>query len=208
MINFQQVTQFQALLAARQDLQLLAVAKNVDAQQLRCLYEHTGWKDYAESRLDALVAKKNQLRDLPLIWHYIGPLQSRKIKQIVLHCDQIQTVCRTKEMTLIEQAASQVEKVISIWIQIDYSKVAGRSGCDEDTALRLVELALASQYIQLEGLMTMALPDDCSAFNRLNQLREKKLAHLKCSMGMSGDFPQAIEQGSDQIRIGRALFSK
>ena len=207
MINFQRVAQFQALLAQK-NLQILVVAKNTDHQQIRSLYEHTGWRHIAESRIDALREKRDALRDLPLKWHYIGPLQSRKIRIIVDHCDHIQTVCRSKELGIIEQAAQQLGKTISIWIQIDYSALPGRSGCKESEVIGLAETAGRMENIQLEGLMTMALPNDHSAFNKLNQFREKSLPILKCSMGMSNDYHHAIEQKSDLIRIGRALFNE
>ncbi len=154
--------------------------------------------------------------------HLIGHLQTNKAKFAVPLFDMIQSVDSLKLAQEIQKQAEKHNKVMDILIQVNCSDEDQKSGIEQSQALELIDQAADFKNINVQGLMTMAaLTDDekkvRAAFASLRALRDqakillakKERGQMKwLSMGMSGDFPIAIEEGSNMVRVGRAIFGE
>lgn len=152
--------------------------------------------------------------------HLIGHLQTNKAKFVVGLFDMIQSVDSLKLAAEIDKQAQKHNKVIDILIQVNCSQEDQKSGVEQAQALELIDQAADFKNINVQGLMTMAAFTDDekkvrTAFASLRALRDqaKNLLAKKgrgemrwLSMGMSGDFPIAIEEGANMVRVGRAIF--
>ena len=187
-------------------IEMLVVSKYVNDGVIKQIHQLTGWINFGENRVEVLEEKADGLKDLSLTWHFIGHLQSRKIKRIVRCADHIQSVCREKELYLINQYAKAYGKVMRVWIQVNDGQQQGRSGVCSVKVQRLVKLAHSLEHVALQGLMLIPEKEDIRAYENVNQLRLMLDPSLKISAGMSDDHMIAIKNGSDMIRIGSALF--
>ncbi len=154
----------------------------------------------------------------PVRWHMIGNLQSNKARQAVRLFDVIETVDREKLVNELERCAREEGKKLDVMIQVDLAGEAAKSGVDPGQARRLIEAVAACEHLRCVGLMTMPpFFDDPEGarpyFAELRTLRERlqplvpQGGELKeLSMGMSGDFEVAVEEGATLVRIGTALF--
>ncbi|MDA9832147.1 alanine racemase [Gammaproteobacteria bacterium] len=208
MINHASIKYFHTLCQSHPGLELLVVSKYADHQWIRKIHALTGWINFGENRIEALEDKVSQLKDLPIIWHYIGPLQGRKIERITRYADHIQSVSRQKDLCLIDGHAKMMGKRVAVWIQVNDSNIANRSGAPSDQVPELVRLAKTCEHIHLQGMMILPEKGDLDAYWKLGQLRQSLDPALKLSAGMSEDHLSAINHGSDLIRIGRALMTK
>jgi uncharacterized pyridoxal phosphate-containing UPF0001 family protein len=206
MIDHHSIKYFNALCQAHPGLELLVVSKYATHNWIREIHEITGWVNFGENRIDSLEEKVDLLQDLPLIWHYIGPLQSRKVERITRCAHHIQSVGRAKDLLLIDGYAKSQQKKIAVWVQVNDSDIKNRSGVPSDQVPGLVELAKKLENVDLQGMMILPEKGDWEAYQKLNQLRQSLDGHLKLSAGMSQDHLIAIEHGSNMIRIGRALI--
>ena len=208
MIDQDSIKYFHALCQAHSGLELLVVSKYATHDWIREVHDLTGWVNFGENRIDSLEEKVELLKDLPIIWHYIGPLQSRKVGRITQCADHIQSVGREKELLLIDQCARALKKQIAVWIQVNDSHIKNRSGAPSDQVPMLVGLAKELQCIDLQGMMILPEKGDLDAYQKLDQLRHCLDSRLKLSAGMSHDHLSAIRHGSNMIRIGRAFMKK
>tara|TARA_Y200000002_G_scaffold84975_1_gene67546 strand:+ start:3854 stop:4474 length:621 start_codon:yes stop_codon:yes gene_type:complete len=205
MVNLVNIQKFQSYLKKFPNIQLVVVSKNASPEDVRIVYEQTGWLHFAENRVDSLRTKVEKLNDIPICWHYIGALQSRKIQEVVRCCDYIQTVMRPKEIDKIAKFSNDFGRTVRIFIQTNLTGLDNRGGCHPDEIENLYHHAKASE-IDLVGLMTMAQDRKIEVFDELNDIRNKLDKNLLCSMGMSSDYIEAQKSGSDMIRIGSLIF--
>ena len=203
-----------AALAVQRDvtsIHLLAVSKTKPAAALREAYA-VGLRDFGENYLQEARAKQVELADLPLCWHFIGPIQSNKTRDIAEHFAWVHSVDRLKiAQRLSEQRPAELPP-LNICIQVNVSGEDSKSGCTPHDLPALAAAINALPRLKLRGLMAIPEPTDDraaqdAAFATVRQLQESLNMGLDTlSMGMSHDLESAIAQGATWVRIGTALF--
>ena len=203
-----------AALAVQRDvtsIHLLAVSKTKPAAALREAYA-AGVRDFGENYLQEARAKQVELADLPLSWHFIGPIQSNKTREIAEHFSWVHSVDRLKiAQRLSEQRPADLEP-LNICIQVNVSGEASKSGCTPQDLPTLAAAINALPRLKLRGLMAIPEPtenraEQDAAFATVRDLQQSlNLGLDTLSMGMSHDLESAIAQGATWVRIGTALF--
>ena len=203
-----------AALAVQRDvtsIHLLAVSKTKPAAALREAYA-AGVRDFGENYLQEARAKQVELADLPLCWHFIGPIQSNKTRDIAEHFAWVHSVDRLKiAQRLSEQRPADLPP-LNICIQVNVSGEASKSGCNPADLPALAAAISGLPRLKLRGLMAIPEPtedraEQDAAFATVRTLQESLNMGLDTlSMGMSHDLESAIAQGATWVRIGTALF--
>ena len=203
-----------AALAVQRDvtsIHLLAVSKTKPAGALREAHA-AGIRDFGENYLQEARAKQVELADLPLSWHFIGPIQSNKTREIAEHFSWVHSVDRLKiAQRLSEQRPADLEP-LNICIQVNVSGEASKSGCTPQDLPALAAAINALPRLKLRGLMAIPEPtenraEQDAAFATVRDLQQSlNLGLDTLSMGMSHDLESAIAQGATWVRIGTALF--
>lgn len=190
---------------------LLAVSKTKPATAIREIHA-AGVRDVGENYLQEALAKQDELRDLPLIWHFIGPIQSNKTKAIAEHFDWVHSVDRLKIAQRLNEQRPSGLPALNVCLQVNVSGEDSKSGCTPADLPALAQAVAELPNLRLRGLMAIPEPSDDratqeAAFARLRQLQENLGLGLDTlSMGMSHDLEAAIAQGATWVRIGTALF--
>ena len=194
-----------------QTVGLLAVSKTKPAAAVREAHA-CGQSDFGENYLQEALNKQAELSDLPLTWHFIGPIQSNKTRPIAEHFAWVHSVDRLKiAQRLSEQRPTQMPP-LNICLQVNVSGEASKSGCTPDELPALAKAVSQLPNLRLRGLMTIPEPtsdvaQQHAACARLRQLRDDLNLELDVlSMGMSDDLEAAIAEGATWVRIGTALF--
>ena len=200
--------------AAQRDassIRLLAVSKTKPAQAVREAYA-AGMRDFGENYLQEALGKQAELTDLPLSWHFIGPIQSNKTRAIAENFAWVHSVERLKiAQRLSEQRPADLAP-LNICIQVNVSGEASKSGCTAADLPALAQAISALPRLKLRGLMAIPEPTDDraaqdAAFATVRELQAGLNLPLDTlSMGMSHDLESAIAQGATWVRIGTALF--
>ncbi|SDU26856.1 YggS family pyridoxal phosphate-dependent enzyme [Pseudomonas yamanorum] len=190
---------------------LLAVSKTKPAQAVREAYA-AGLRDFGENYLQEALGKQAELTDLPLSWHFIGPIQSNKTRAIAENFAWVHSVDRLKiAQRLSEQRPADLPP-LNICIQVNVSGEASKSGCTPADLPALAEAISALPRLKLRGLMAIPEPtgdraEQDAAFATVRDLQASlNLGLDTLSMGMSHDLESAIAQGATWVRIGTALF--
>lgn len=198
-----------------QDVQIIAVTKSVSVERTTEAFNeklvHLG-----ENRPEGLVEKYNTLGDQP-VWHYIGSLQTRKVKQVLPMIDYLHSLDR---LSLAEEIEKRADKPLNCFVQVNVSGEESKHGLNEEEAIAFIEQLQNFSKIHVIGLMTMApFTENLSiirdVFKKLKTLQQKvqqkNYSNAPCtelSMGMSNDFEIAIEEGATFVRIGTALVGE
>ena len=192
-------------------IHLLAVSKTKPAQAVREAYA-AGMCDFGENYLQEALGKQAELTDLPLSWHFIGPIQSNKTRAIAENFAWVHSVERLKiAQRLSEQRPADLPP-LNICIQVNVSGEASKSGCTPADLPALAQAISALPRLKLRGLMAIPEPTDDraaqdAAFATVRELQAGLNLPLDTlSMGMSHDLESAIAQGATWVRIGTALF--
>lgn len=207
-----------AVAAARSpdEVSLLAVSKTFSAGAIRTALQ-SGQRCFAESYVREALDKIAVLQDLPLEWHFIGPIQSNKTRAIASHFAWVHSVDRLKiAERLSEQRPAHLPQ-LQVCLQVNISGEDSKSGISPDAAGTLAHDVARLPNLHLRGLMAIPAPSNTTAaqrtpFARLRELRDRlnrqglKLDTL--SMGMSHDFAAAIAEGATIVRIGTAIFGE
>lgn len=195
-----------------QAVTLIAVTKSVGVDIANALYEE-GIRDFGENRPEGLLEKVQGLPSDAKV-HFIGSLQTRKVRQIIEHVEAIHSLDR---MSLAEEINKRANRVIDCFVQVNISGETSKHGLEKEEVLPFIENCKLYPHIRIIGLMTMApLTEDKDlireTFCQLKLLRDriadKKMSHAPCtelSMGMSNDYEMAIEEGASFVRIGTVL---
>jgi pyridoxal phosphate enzyme (YggS family) len=203
-----------AAVAAKRDedsVQLLAVSKTKPAEALREAYA-AGLRDFGENYLQEALSKQLELADLPLIWHFIGPIQSNKTRAIAEHFAWVHSVDRLKIAQRLSEQRPPELPPLNICIQVNVSGEASKSGCTPADLPALANAISELPRIKLRGLMAIPEPTEDraaqdAAFAAVQRLQASLNLPLDTlSMGMSHDLESAIAQGATWVRIGTALF--
>ncbi|UVL83662.1 YggS family pyridoxal phosphate-dependent enzyme [Pseudomonas sp. B21-028] len=201
----------QAAHRAADSVQLLAVSKTKPAQALREAHA-AGLRDFGENYLQEALGKQAELTDLPLIWHFIGPIQSNKTRAIAEHFDWVHSVDRLKIAQRLSEQRPEGLPPLNICIQVNVSGEASKSGCAPEDLPALADAIGALPRLTLRGLMAIPEPTEeraaqDAAFAAVQRLQASLALPLDTlSMGMSHDLESAIAQGATWVRIGTALF--
>lgn len=187
---------------------LIAVSKTQPVEALEKLYKE-GQRDFGENYVQELMEKArwfNEKGYFDVRWHFIGHLQSNKVKQIVslVHC--IHSV--DSEKLALEIAKRREGEALPIFIQVNIDQEATKSGVSPQDLTALVERVSQLPTLKVLGLMCIPEPSSKNAFGRLRELEASCKPHTlgMLSMGMSQDFEEAIRQGSTHVRVGTLLF--
>ena len=195
-------------------VKLLAVSKTRDVADILSLAQ-LGATDFGENYVQEAQAKIEQLSELSITWHFIGPIQSNKTRQIARCFHWVHSVDRIKIASRLNAARPPDMPPLNICLQVNIDAESSKSGVEPDKVQQLAEQVLPLTRLKLRGLMGMPAPvDDFAtqrhAFIKLRQLQEQlidrgiKLDTL--SMGTTNDMRAAIAEGATIIRIGTALF--
>lgn len=196
------------------DVTLLAVSKTKPAQLLKEAYD-AGQRDFGENYLQESLDKQQELADLDIIWHFIGPIQSNKTRAIAESFQWVHSVDRLKiARRLSEQRPAELPP-LNICLQVNISAEASKSGVTVDELPELAQEVAALPNLTLRGLMAIPAPADTLEAQReplaalrkaLEAIKDKHPQLDTLSMGMSGDLEAAIAEGSTMVRIGTAIF--
>lgn len=207
----------QACLAAGrapESVRLLAVSKSVPAESMRATAS-CGQLAFGENYLQEAVAKQAQLVDLALEWHFIGPIQSNKTRDLAAHFDWVQGVDRLKIAERLSAARAPYRAPLNVCVQVNISGESSKAGCAPSAAPELCRAIARLPGLALRGLMAIPAPtapgrDPREAYRALRELfeniRAQGLTLDTISAGMSDDLEAAIAEGSTLVRVGTAIF--
>ena len=198
-------------------IRLVAVSKTFPIDAIRDAYA-AGQREFGENRVQEALEKIAASGDLEIRWHLLGHLQTNKAKKAAPAFSTIHSVDSVELLQKIDAAAADTGRAPELLIQVDLAGEATKFGIPPADVPRLFDAALRCHAARVAGLMTLPpipeSPEDARPwFRRLRELRDEwraagvppsMLAEL--SMGMSGDFEVAIEEGSTMVRIGTAIF--
>ena len=198
-------------------IRLVAVSKTFPAQAVRDAYA-AGQRDFGENRVQEALQKIGETADLTIRWHLLGHLQSNKARKAGPAFAMVQSVDSVELIQKLDVAAADAGQAPGLLIQVDLAGEATKFGVVPGEVPRLFEAAAACRAAQVVGLMTLPpvpdTPEDARPyFRRLRELKDEWLAAgvpapmlRELSMGMSGDFEVAIEEGATIVRVGTAIF--
>jgi len=197
------------------DVKLIAVSKSVDTDMVRRALEECDQLLFGENRADELLRKEGAVPEAD--FHYIGPLQTNKVRKVAGKASLIHSVDSRRLLEAVDHRAKLLDVVQPVLIQVSISGEEAKQGIEPaelDALLHMANDELAN--VQVNGLMTMApfapAGDVQWIFEDLRKLRDAtdrdgpSVTLKELSMGMTGDFEAAIEEGATLVRIGTALF--
>jgi PLP dependent protein len=191
-------------------VRLMAVSKQVAANAIREAYA-TGIRDFGESRIQETEAKQQELADLPdLCWHLIGHLQGNKVRKAVQMFDWIHSVDSLKLARQIDRVAAELDRKPKICLQVKILPDPDKYGWSVPELLGDLPKIGQCEHLDLQGLMVipplgLTTSQLRESFDRAQDLRNQ-LQLPELSMGMSGDYPEAVVAGATMIRLGSIIF--
>jgi pyridoxal phosphate enzyme (YggS family) len=203
---------------APESIHLVAVSKTIPANRVREAIE-AGVTILGENYVQEARNKFNALGTYPVSWHFIGHLQSNKAKYAVRLFDLIHSVDTLKIARELNKQAKKVDKVQDVLMQINISKEQSKSGSDIENAVNLIKDIVFFENLSVKGFMAMppffnnpekARPYFIALRNLRDQIQKTfpDVILNELSMGMTGDFEVAIEEGATLVRIGTAIFGE
>jgi len=208
-----------AALAARrapEEIALLAVSKTFGADEVRVAHA-AGQREFGESYVQEALQKIAALSGLPLIWHFIGPIQSNKTRAVAEHFDWVHSVARAKIAQRLAESRPAGRGPLNVCLQVNVSGEASKSGAAPEEVQQLAEAVRSLPRLRLRGLMAIPEPGDDIELQRrrfrslrllLEQLNAAGFDLDTLSMGMSQDLETAVMEGATIVRIGTAIFGK
>ncbi len=176
-----------------------------------------GQRDFGENYLQEALEKLDATADLPLIWHFIGPIQSNKTRPIAERFDWVHTVDREKIARRLSEQRPETRGPLNVCIEVNVSGEATKSGVPPAAVPALARVVAALPRLRLRGLMAIPEPTadmdlQRQRFATLRELNEslvrEGLALDTLSMGMSADLEAAIAEGATMVRVGTAIFGE
>lgn len=199
-----------------QNVKLVAVSKNHPSEKIKEVYD-LGQRAFGENKVQELLEKQPVLPQ-DIEWHLIGHLQTNKVKFVAGFISMIESVDSEKLLKEIDKEALKNNRKINVLLQVKIAKEETKFGLTVDEAKNIFNQYLEGNFpnIEIKGLMGMAsfVDDETQIREEFSVLKNlfDELSQLKpletLSMGMSGDFPIAIESGSNSVRVGSAIFGE
>ena len=199
------------------EVTLLPVSKTFDVAAIREAIA-LGFTRFGENRTQEIAQKAPLLADCDVQWVVIGQLQTNKAKEVAKFAHELQSLDRLELAEALDRRLQQEGRAIDVLVQVKTSPEETKSGLEPAELFTFLRLLANYQTLRVRGLMTMAvLSEDTQAvracFAQLKQLQERARQEAiagvsleRLSMGMSGDFEIAIEEGSTEIRVGSSIF--
>jgi pyridoxal phosphate enzyme (YggS family) len=201
------------------DIRLVAVSKTMPVEIVQEAIE-TGMRDFGENYIQEAREKITALATYPVTWHYIGHLQSNKAKYADRMFDLIHSVDSLKLAKALDKYAKKIDKVQNILIQVNIAKEDSKSGVYGEDTLQLAREIARLENLAVKGLMTMppyfnapekVRPIFAALRHLRDQIKNENIPNISMedlSMGMTGDFEAAIEEGATMVRVGTAIFGE
>ncbi len=199
------------------EVKLLGASKTVPAERLRDFYE-CGLRVFGENRVQEFLSKYESLKSLDIEWHFIGRLQSNKVKYIIDKVVLIHSLDRESLAQEIQKRAQRLGKVQEVLIEVNVGEEESKGGVKPDGAAPFLERVLEMENLKVVGLMCIPPykenPQDVRPyFAKLREIKEELERKVgiplkELSMGMSHDFEVAIEEGATIVRVGSLLFGE
>jgi hypothetical protein len=199
------------------DVTLVVVTKYVGLEEARAVVA-AGYRQLGESRPQSLWQKAEALVDPQVQWHLVGHLQRNKVRRTLPLVHLIHSVDSLRLLKAVDDEAAQLERRCSVLLEVNVSGDVEKHGLKPDEVAPLLERMADYPHVELRGLMTMASRTGGAAvarrnFAELRELRDRLRASVpegaslvELSMGMSGDFEEAIREGATIVRVGSAVF--
>ena len=193
---------------------LVAVTKRQPISKIKQVYA-CGQKDFAENIVQEALTKIEELKNFNITWHFIGAIQSNKTKQIAENFDWVQSVASIKHAKRLNDQRPKHMKPLNVCIQVNISQEENKSGVYPKEIVILANEILRMKRLKLRGIMAIPAKEAHVAkqrevFAELKKIFDEMNAQAyECdtlSMGMSGEYQVAIEEGSTMVRVGTALF--
>ena len=200
------------------EITLIAVSKTKPLEAVQEIYDQ-GIRCFGENRVQELLLKKEALPD-DIQWHMLGHLQRNKVKSIVGQVALIHSVDSIRLLEALEDEAKKQKKTVSILLEVNIAQEKSKFGFTTDNLDEALVFLSKCTFITCKGLMTVApyvskAEENRGIFSKLNKLavdiRTKNIDNIDMSilsMGMSGDYEVAIEEGATMVRIGTAIFGE
>ncbi len=201
----------------RDAVRLLPVSKTVDASRLRLACK-AGCREFGENKVQEAMDKAQELNDLPIHWSIIGHLQTNKARYVARFAHEVQSLDSLRLAETLDKRLQLEGRALDVFVQVNSSGEASKYGLAPEDVRSFMTTLNAFDSLRARGLMTLAVfsADDATVrecFVRMRTLRDRLQQELpdpgmcqELSMGMSGDFEIAIEEGSTCVRVGQALF--
>ena len=194
------------------EVTIVAVSKTVGPEEVANAIQG-GAGDFGENRPDQLMLKADQFTDCT--WHFIGNIQSRRIRDIVGRAALVHSLFEESHARKIDEVAGERGIVQDVLVEVNVSGEESKSGLEPSDVRAMLDYCASLQHLRVRGLMTMAPLGDMQAarqaFAGLRALRDEVRVDYpdvsELSMGMTDDWPIAIQEGATIVRIGRAIFS-
>ena len=199
-----------------QDITLVAVSKRKNNELIEFALD-CGVKDFGENYAQEMKEKSETINSDQVIWHFIGPIQTNKIKIIAQHADWVHTLDREKVIKKLNSECKKINKTINAFVQVNISNEDTKNGCDPEDIIEIGKLVESMENINLKGLMTLPkLNVDPAENERVRKLTKELSYKLQTinndanaiSLGTTSDFEVAIAYGSTMLRIGESIFGK
>ena len=199
-----------------QDITLVAVSKRKNNEFIKFALD-CGVKDFGENYAQEMKEKSETINSDQVIWHFIGPIQTNKIKIIAQHADWVHTLDREKVIKKLNSECKKINKTMNAFVQVNISNEDTKNGCDPEDIIEIGKLVESMENINLKGLMTLPkLNVDPAENERVRKLTKELSYKLQTinndanaiSLGTTSDFEVAIAYGSTMLRIGESIFGK
>ena len=201
---------------SKDDITLIAVSKRKSYQLVELALEN-GIINFGENYAQELQEKTSMIVSKNIVWHFIGQVQSNKVKIIAKNADWIHTTYREKIIRKLNLECEQLNKNLNACIQVNISSEKSKSGCNPKDLLEVAKLIESMKNINLRGIMALPkMTDDkierkeaMQSVFMLSKKLQSSYPNAKCiSLGTTHDFKDAIINGSTMIRIGESIFGK
>ena len=200
----------------KDEITLVAVSKRKGSELIEIALDNM-INNFGENYAQELHEKAIAIKSSNIVWHFIGPMQSNKVKIIARHAHWIHTIDREKIIKRLNSECKKLNKIINACIQINISSEDSKSGCKPEDLFELAKLIESMENINLKGIMALPkLTNDKkerefmmkSVVDLSFQLQKKYPNARVISLGTTSDFEDAIIQGSNMLRIGESIFGK
>ena len=198
------------------DITLVAVSKRKNNDLIKFALDH-GIKDFGENYAQEMKEKSETIDSDEINWHFIGPIQTNKIKIIAKHAHWVHTLDREKVIKKLDSECKKIDKIMNAFVQVNISNENTKNGCDPKDIIEVGKLVESMANINLKGLMFLPkLNVDLIENKRVMKLVKELSLKLQTinnnanaiSLGTTSDFEEAIANGSTMLRIGESIFGK
>ena len=191
------------------DIKIIAATKTVECDRINLL-PSCGISIAGENKVQELIDKYDHCKDIE--WHFIGNLQTNKVKYIIDKVTLIHSLDRESLADEIDKQAAKIDKTADVLIEVNIGREESKGGVYEENLRELTDYVLSKKNIRLKGLMSvLPIGADESLYKRVKELYDEMKNRLgkqidTLSMGMSGDYEIAVRAGANTVRVGSVLF--